>query len=666
MDVINDQEKDLNTILSEARERYEYAVDAERLNLDHAIEDLDFASGEQWDNSLRSERESEGRPCITINRIPQFVKQITGDIRQNAPRIKIIPVDSQGDAKIAEIRAGIIRFIENSSNAGYVYAATAEKSTICGIGHIRVKPIENQDDIFNPDLIIEAIQNPLGVVWDPDSRSITREDANYCFVVESMTEDSFKKRFPKAVYTSWDDITKRYSTSNSISWADPTGVLVCEYWCKKPIERIIVRLQSGEILDVTDRTEQEIQSLPVIDMRRASGYKIMQYLMSGAEILQEPITWPGKYIPIVPVIGEEIFNGNKCYRHGIVRFAKDAQRMYNFFRSAEIELVQLQNKAPYLATPANVENYEGDWSQANKRALPYILFNPDPLMPGFTPQRQQPPVSSSGMSNQIALAAEDMKATTGIYDAALGKQSNETSGRAILARQSEADTSTYVYLDNLRYSIKHVGKILNDLIPIYYNAERSVRMLDVKGDISAAFVSVPIVDPNTGQIIAYENDITVGKYDVAVETGPGYTTKRQQTAEQLIQLMQTMPDVAPKIADILIGSLDINEADEIRKRLQEFYNPPPPPPNPFQEMEMASKQAEIEGAQLDNQGKSLDLLKKQAEVSAISGRLQEFINNAVLQQIGSIFNGAGINTGGAIPSTGSQGQQVIPAAGITQ
>ena len=604
---------DESDILSEARDRYQDAVDHDAENREEMLDDLRFCAGEQWDPTEKREREAQGRPCLTINRMPQFVRQVTGDIRANRPSIRVLPVDDGADPDTAEVYNGLVRHIESQSDAATAYQMASESAASGGLGHFRVLNDYAGPETFDQELLIKPIPNPFAVVWDPDSREPTRADAKYCFVTEVMTVAKFREMYPDARQADFDGGDRIDPRGD---WFMGEKIRIAEYWCKKPVKMTKLLLADGRVVDGEGLSADEKRALGVVREAARESHKVVYYKISGVDVLEGPIDWPGVYIPIVPVLGEEKQLGERVVRHGAIRYAKDAQRLYNYWRSAMAERVALAPKSPFVGTIKNFENLHQWWRQANTRNMPFLPYNPDPANAGQAPQRQSAPTISTAEANEVALAADDMKATTGIYDAALGAKSNETSGKAIMARQKESDISTFAYIDNLARAIRHAGRILVDLIPKVYDSERVVRLLGEDGTVDTASINRVVMGPDGPMV---ENDLSVGRYDVEVATGPSYATKRAEAADAMMAFMQANPQMAGLIGDLIAKNMDWPGADEIAKRLRRALPPgladpvegeeprPQMPPDPMVVMEMAHKDAELEGKALDNARKKREL-----------------------------------------------------------
>lgn len=633
---------DKKDVLQLARERFERAYSFDEDNRREMKEDLEFKVGRQWDPKIVRERDLAGRPTLTINRMKQFIRQVTGDIRLNSPSIKATPTEDS-DKEIARIFTGLIRNIEQKSKAKVAYVTAADGAASCGIGHFRITTEYSGDDVFDQDIFIKRIADPLSVSWDPDSTELTRSDAKYCFVDQFITVAEFKVQYPKAVLTDFEGTNEDLK-----NWTDQDGkIRLAEYWCKESVERKLGRLDNGEVVFLDDDEEQariEEQGLSVVQEREVNTHKVQFYLLNGAEILEGPVEFPSKHIPIFSVIGEETHIGDEVVRSGIIRDAKDPQRAYNFWRSATTEVISMVPKTPFVGTAKQFKGHEDEWDDANTANQSRLTYTSDPAAP--PPQRQPPAPMPVAMFQETAVTADDMKAVTGIYDSSLGASSAEKSGKAILARERQGDVGTYVYMDNLAMTMEYAGVVLVDLIPKIYDAQRTIRILGE--DEAEEFVTINQLGPDD----KITNDLTVGKYDVTVKTGPSFSTQRQEARESLMQFMQANPQAAPFIADLVAGNMDWPGAEEIAERLKKLLpegmiepdpDAPPPPPDPQAEQAMQAQQqamqieqkkleAEQTKAELDIQKQGLEVQKIEMETVAIERRAQAEEDTALINR----------------------------------
>jgi hypothetical protein len=606
-----------DAFMATMRKRHERAIDRERTNREKAREDLNFKVGNQWPTAIVAEREANNRPILTFNKMLGFVRQVTGDVRQNKPAIRVRPVGEGSDKQTAEIFSGLIRNIENQSFAQYIYAVGADNATSCGQGAWRIVTDYTDDDAFLQDIRLKPIQNALSVVWDPDSVELDKSDARFCFVYSTLPTEEFKATYPEASeqpFDKIDNVTDYYG-----DWYTEDTVRIAEYWVKVPVTKTIAQLNDGRVICLDDYADEQklaekIGGAAIVTQRKVKTHKVMMHTVSGAEELEEPAEWAGKHIPIIHVMGEETWVDEKRVTYGLIRYAKDAQRAYNYARSTSIEVTGLQPKAQWLLSTAMIEGYETYWQNSGNTNYPYLPYHADPNLPSQTPRREHPPQPAAGLIAEAQLASDDMKATTGIYDASLGSKSNETSGVAITARKQEGDVSTFVYIDNLALAIAYTGRQLIDLIPKIYDTKRILRVLHDDGTDEEIVVNQSIMDGqgNSRTLHRPEGkfyDLTLGKYDVTVEAGPSFSSRRQEASTGIVELMKVMPQAAPLLGTRLAQLQDWPKATEIAEELERLLppemkkpeigpdgqpvQPPPPPPPP----ELVKAQAEIEAAQ---------------------------------------------------------------------
>lgn len=645
-------------VVEEARERYDEAEQADRTNREQAVDDLAFSAGEQWPDAIRKQREMTKRPCLTFNRMRQFVRQVTGDIRKAPPAIRVSPVDDRGDVKLAEIMTGGIRHIEQTSRAHQAYIHAADGAATCGTGSFRLATRYCGEATFDQEPRIERIKNHLSVLWDPYARELDKTDARYCFVSDRVPLAVFKKRYPKAQTSDFDDRKPAARSARiSANWWDGQAVTVAEYWRVIETARTLLLMPDGSTLWQDECDPDKLAECKAVakSTREVMCKRVVSTILNGVEELEEPSEWIGRRIPIFTVMGEEIELDTGTVRRGLIRDMKDPQRMYNFMRTAGVEATALQPKAPTVMTKSMIAGYEAQWKQAQQDNVAYLLFNPDKMWPGGSPQRLMPPSPATGMIAEAQSAIDDMYGASGIYPASLGQSGNETSGKAILARQREGETGTYVYVDNLAQAIAACGRELVYIMPKLYDTERVMRVIGEDGaeswaklnamlgrDESGAPVYGTILKPKSKRSKpTYLPTLDAGEYDVVVSAGPTFATKRQEAAEAMMQFAQAAPDLVSVFADLLVKNMDWPGADEMAKRIRKTLppgmvepepdaepmpQPPPPPPDPAlvkaqADTEMAQAKAQADGA-LAAQKLELDRMKVAADANAKRQQLE--------------------------------------------
>lgn len=570
-----DESENLNneSVIERAKKRFQLAEDYWRDIYKLAEEDLKFRIGDQWPADIKARRDQDGKPSLTINKIGPAVRQVTNDQRQNRPSLKFSPVDDLADIETAKIRQGLARHIERRSNADAAYDTAFESSATGGIGFWRLVTDYCDPVSFDQEILIKRVPNFMSILIDPSFQEPDGSDANFGFVVDKMSQDKFKAEYPNADLTK-DDVWGMNEADDG--WVEKEECRICEYYEKVFEEKELFQMSDGSTLlkEELDEIQAELGGLPpgvnIVQVRKTILPKIKWYKINGCEVLEETEI-PGSYIPIVPVLGDEYYIDGKRVLSGIVRPSMDPQRMYNYWSSSETETIALAPRAPFIGVEGQFEGHESKWATANTQSHAYLEYKAKDIngTPVGAPQRNvyEPPVQA--ITQARMLASDDIKATTGIYDASLGSKSNETSGIAIQRRNQQAQTSNFHLIDNLTRSIRHTGIIINSWIPVYYDGPRVGRILGEEGDEEVVKLNQEF--KHKGQMVTYRMD--VGKYDVAVETGPSFATKRQEAAAAMLDLTKSYPNLFPIIGDLMVKSLDIPGAHEMAERLKKVAPP---------------------------------------------------------------------------------------------
>lgn len=620
-----DKDKD-KEILEEAREQFAEGEDGLADLKNGALDDLRFGRlGDQWDKEAKKAREDEGRAALTINDIPASIRQVVNEGRQNRPQIKISPVDSGADVETAEVLGGIVKHIERSSHADVAYDTALDNAASMRMGYIGIEVDYAGDDTFEKDIKIVPYPNPLAVTHDAKTQAVDSSDWRYCFAGEMMAQKEFKRLYPKLEYDAIDFA----SDGHMQQWVTKDEVRLANWYKREETKRQLLLLSNGQEVMVvdeetyaTEKAKFDAIGLSIRQKRAVPSYQIIHRLITGCDVLQET-KWRGSLIPIVPVYGEMINEEGKWHIKSMVSDVKDAQRMFNLSRSTLTEIVGRSPKTPWMG-PAGTFDVDNDkWENVNQKAYPYIEFDGQKAPNG--PQRVPQPGLPEGLLQDILGAADDKKRIIGIHDANLGLPGQEISGRAIKFRQHQGDRSNFHLIDNLNRAIRGVGEVVLQLIPQVYTGERIARIIGA--DSKPVQVRLgPLPKDPTGKPIPPAAqpvpkgqriyDITTGKYDVAVEAGPSYATRRQETAEILEGFMQAAPQAAPILGPVIVKLSDVPEGEKISDMLATQMPPaaravwdgtpvPPPQPPPEVAMEQAKAQANFElakqKAQIDAQ-----------------------------------------------------------------
>lgn len=608
--------------LNEMRRRYALASDHVKDAYDKSRDDVRFVDvpGNQWDSKLKARRGD--RPIYEFPKLAGHCRQIINEMRQSRPQAKIRGVE-ESDRALAELMQGIIRNIESVSNAEQAYDIGFDFAVKGGFGFWRICTDYAKDDDFELDIFIKPVRNPFAVKFDPAAVEIDRRDANFCFVEELIPVEEFRARYPKADLQDFDE------DSACKDWREAGQVRVAEYWEKVPRKRRLLALSDGRVVFLDDIAGQSglgedealeflaASGIQVVREREVQSHKVQMRLTNGHEWLTEPYEFPSKYIPIVPVWGNiQNIDGEDVF-YGMVRPNKDQQRLHNVHRTAAIEAVAKAPKAPFVVKLGWIKGLERFWRNANSEDYPFLPVNDDA---DAMPQRAAQAEIPAALLQLAAMDNEDIKASTGQYDASLGARSNETSGRAITARKMQGATATFNYIDNLAYAIRYSAEILVDMIPRVYDTQRVVRVLGEDGGAKWKTLYQEVVDPTTGQTVLL-NDIRKGKYDVTVTVGPSFATQRLEAVDAFTTLLGQIgnglpPPISALMAYTVVKNMDLPGADQVdaafRKLLVQMGvvepgegDPPPSPPQPspaeVAKAEKDAAQAALYGAQAERQ-----------------------------------------------------------------
>ncbi len=522
------------------------------------LDDQKFAAGEQWPDAIAKKRQAERRPIQTINRLPAFIDQVVGDARQNRPSIKVHPAED-GDVDIANIYDGLIRAIQNESNADFAYDTAIEHTATFGFGAWRIKTDYESHDTFNQIILIERIVNPLNVYFDKNAQQPDYSDARHVAYLSQIPKDEYKKRWPKAEVSDFKDFDAEWLGQDDC-------VVIAEFWYKEDEEATLYLVQD-EDGNYQTTLEKPPVFIRIVDQRKTYIPKVKMCICSGANEPLEESDWAGQYLPIVGVNGKEDLVDGKRILRGLVRFSKDAQRMYNYWRTVDTEQKALAPKAPVLVSAKQIEGLEDFWQQSLTENLPYLVYNPDPI--ATMPQRLNAGIMDKGANEAALMCVDEMKSTTGIYSASLGEQDNEKSGRAILAQQRKGDTANFAYFDNVSRAIRYTGRAIIDLIPKIYDSARVIQIMGADGEKKLQRIN-QLAEVDGQQKFL---DLSVGKYDLVVTQGSNYATKRIEALNSMVEIARVNPAIMQIAGDLIVKAMDWDGAEEIAERLKKTLPP---------------------------------------------------------------------------------------------
>ena len=613
-------------IIAEALDRFDTAADSWSDIFDLSIKDVEFVDDPegQWEDAARKSREN--RPCLTFDKLSSSVDRVVGGQLSNMPSIKIRAAE-EGDEDVAEVYQGLIRQIDQRGVQAF---KTAFKFAVkSGWGCLLVDHDYVDDTSLDQDIIVREIKNPFSVLLDPIVQAQHVTEARYGFLFEDMERAEFERLYPKAESEAGEsDFT---STGNFESWVTEESVRVADYYRIVLEERTLIQLSDGRVLDMDEienvRDELNMQGITLGKTRKVQARKLERYKITGLEVLEE-VECVGRYIPIIPMFGKTSNINGRYISRGLVRKAKDAQRLYNYSRSVSVEVTALTPKQPYFVTPAMVKGHEAKWKKMMVSNDPVLMFNFDQ---GQKPFREAPAQGSPALMQDAQIAADDIKATTGIYDANMGAQGNEISGIAIKGRQFQGEMANFEFQDQLVDSMELSGRVMIDMIPHIYDTERTIRILGEDEREEAIAVNKTLMDAQTGEYVK-TMDLTTGTYDIKVASGPSFTTRKQETAEQLSQIIAQNPAMSEIVGDVLFKNLDLVGGDEVIQRLRSA-GVKGGIIEPNEEEAMAMQEQIQQQQQIEAQAAQLELALKQAEVMSEQAEAKERESKALMNTV---------------------------------
>lgn len=621
--------EDDDAVIAECISRMAISIAADSENRAMALDDLAFEKGDQWDPVVAAQRARDMRPCLTINKLPTFLHQVTNGQRQNVPSIKVHPV-SDADTKVADVIQGGIRHVEYASGAEVCYDTAVNSAAAIGFGYFRLVTDYCRADSFDQEIQFKRIRNAFTVYMDPAHISPDGSDQQWCVLSVKMPRTEFSVTYPDA--DPCDFAVVRGMGDNAQDWITEQTVRVAEYYRIHREAVKVVQLSNGE-----SGWKDKLIDMPpgvTVERERDGQRTTVQWFKITATEVLERTDIPCRWIPVFPVYGDEIDIDGKVYRSGLIRNAKDPARAYNYYVTCATEEIALRPRTPYIGAEGQFEGHESEWAQANQSSFPFLEYKPKALGGQLAPPPMRQPMADfpTGMMQMAMHANDDIKATTGIYDASLGARSNETSGVAISRRNRQGEVSNYHYTDNLNTTLKHVGRCIVDMWPKVYDGPRTLQIMGVDGKVSAVPINTPVPpdeqkpDPKTGAVQRVLNDMSVGEYAVTISSGPSYDTLRQEAVDGMVQTAQAWPKLMDIAGDKIVRSMDWPMADEIADRIEKTLapeltqdpddpqsGPPPLPPEVQQQMQQYEQAMHDLMGQLTEAKSGMDKAKLQAD-----------------------------------------------------
>ena len=538
-------------------------------------------SGAQWEGPLWEIYEN--KPKFEVNKIMLSVIRIINEYRNNRITVDYVSKDGSMSDKLAETCDGLYRADEQDSVADEAYDNAFEEAVGGGFGAWRLRTTYEDDEDEDNErqrIQIEPIFDAdSSVFFDLNAKRQDKADARFCYVVYSMTYESYKEEWGDDP-TNWPKIVHQYE----FDWATPDVVYIAEYY---KVEDVTETIRIFRNIDGTEERyrSKDFEEDPELEntlaaigsqevrQRKIKSRKVHKYIMSGGRILEDAGYIAGKCIPIIPVYGKRWFvdNVERCMGH--VRLAKDAQRLKNMQLSKLGEISALSSVEKPILTPEQVAGHQVMWAEDNLKDYPYLLINPITGPDGsqsisgpvaYTRSPQIPPA----MAALLQVTEQDMQDILGNPSGA-DKMVSNISGKAVEMIQQRLDMQTFIYMSNFAKAMKRCGEVwLSMAKDVYIEEGRTMKVITEDESTDTVKLMTPTIDQETGEV-RMANDLSAAKFDVNVEVGPSSSSKRAATVRALTGMMQITQD--PETLQVLGAMSMMNMEGEGISEVRDFF-----------------------------------------------------------------------------------------------
>jgi Phage P22-like portal protein len=561
-------------IHAECAERLRIATEVEANNRLLAIEDLEFADGQQWPDDIYNLRKVQRRPTLTINHTATLLRRVINNMREQRPRIKTHPVSDAtvGDAKVVN---GLIRHVETLSKASVAYDMAGESAVRIGWGYFRIVGEYVDEKSFEQELKIKPVRNALTGYIDPAAQLPDGSDMDWFIFSTKMKKTDYKKKYPKEELNDW---THGGPGDSQHQWESKEEIRLAEYYRVKKTKDTLYQLSNGSTMFKSEYTKNasafHLAQVMITKERPTERRQIQWFRINGTKIVDRR-DLPGHWIPVIRVEGNVLDLNGDVRRKGMIRDLKDPARSVNYWETAKAEKLALSSKAPWVMVEGQADGHP-EWDDANQKpysVLKYKLIlgmdgQPIPGVP--PPERQRAVEVEAGFAEAAESGAKNLLAVAGMpHEPGQDTPGTVVSGVALRRRQAISDISHFQFYDNQTAAISHAGVILLDLAPFYYPEEGRLQRIIGEDGVPSMMTLNQKQSPDAQGISAVKNDMTVGRYDVVMDTGPGYETKRQEGAEAMIDLLKTPlgEPIAKTGADLIVRNMDFPGASDLADRL---------------------------------------------------------------------------------------------------
>ncbi len=596
------------------------AQDADQDNREAALEAQWFIEKQdgQWEPEWWDA--NSGKPRYTFDMTSPIVDQIAGEIEQADFDIKVRPAGGDSSKETAQILDGLIRNIENISNASAIYSHAGRNMVATGIDGWRVVQEYCDGMSYDQDLMIKPIYNFSERVWfDVGSQTRDRSDSKYCFVLQAIPSDEYKERFPKG---SGQSVS---SGRTKTGYYQKAATIVCgQIYYVKYEKTEIAMLSDGKIIELTDDTKAVLDELAdngitVSQSRPRKKPVVYSRLFDGSGWLTDEQRTVFSYIPVIPTYGNFKVIEDKTVYRGVVQKLMDPQRVMNYSLSREIEEGALAPRAKYWMTPKQAAGHEEKLRTMNVNSDPVQFYNPDPTVAGGAPPQQSGGAQiNPGLRTVSESMRQIMGQTAGMFAANMGDNPGLQSGVAIKSLQQKGDNGTIKYFKAMEIAISQTARVMVDAMPRVYDTTQQKRILNADGSFEMQTLNQTVIDGQTGKPVVI-NDLSKGKYDVTCSAGPSFQSRSQEAVQTILEMAAFDPSVIQSGADILFNNLDSPGMDLIaqRKRQQLLAAGVIPPTQMTDEekAQIAQAQAQPKAKDPATQIAEAEALKAQAEAS---------------------------------------------------
>ncbi len=583
-------------ILATAREQFDATQAANRDERRQCVEDRRFYSivGAQWEGSLAEQFEE--RPRLENNKVHQAVLRVINEYRNNRITVDFVAKDGK-ESDLADVLDGLYRADEQDSSAEEAYDNAFEEAVGGGIAAWRLRACyedEYDDENEHQRIKIEPIYDAdTSVYFDVNAKRADKSDAKHCFVVYFMSIAAYKAQYgddpatwPKDTNTEWFD------------WCTPDGVYLAEYYRVEEVsvnvrtfvdqdgattkydddeleemgERLIGETESDQ--SALDAALADLAGKGVIEVkaRKVKRRAIRKYILNGARILEDCGHIAGKNIPIVPVYGKRWFVDNIERCMGMVRLAKDPQRIYNMMVSLLADIAAVSPIRKPIFASEQIAGLQVEWAEANIKNLPFLRVNSllqadGSSAPAGPVGYLEPPNVPEALAALITQCANDMNEILGMNQGAEQMVSN-ISGKAVEMIQQRLDMQSFIYMSNFAKSMKRCGEIwLSMAKELYVEEGRAMKSVGEQGDVSSITIGQPVIG-ETGTIET-RNDLSKADFDVSVDVGPSFASRRDAMVRSLTGLLQMATD--PQDAKVITSLILMNTDGEGLGDVNRYY-----------------------------------------------------------------------------------------------